>query len=94
MTIMRVKEAFAVGMEGGEHRVFAAGDLVDSADSVYQGREHLFEELSVAVDRKGTPPTSAGHPSVVERATAEPEEKRDIRPWTPVEEKSPDADEG
>jgi hypothetical protein len=84
MTIKRVKEPFAVAGEDGAHRVFSAGDLVDTSDDAYKGREHLFEDLNVAMERKTMEPTSATHPSTpVERATAEPGEKRDVRPWIP-----------
>jgi hypothetical protein len=82
MAIKRVKAPFAIGGPDGSHRVYTAGDLVDTSDSAYKGREHLFEDLNLAVDRKAEPQTSATHASNVERATAEPEEKRSIRPWS------------
>jgi hypothetical protein len=96
MTIMRVKEPFAIAAEDGAHRLFAAGDLVDTSDSAYIGHEHLFEELNVAVERKGTAPTSADHPAAtttVERATAEPGELREIRPWEPALDQEPQNEE-
>lgn len=83
MTIKRVKEPFALGGKDGAHRIFNVGDLVDTSDSAYKGREHLFEDLELAVGRKAEPQTSITHPSHVERATAEPEEKREVRPWLP-----------
>jgi hypothetical protein len=94
MAIMRVREPFAIADVDGAHRLFSAGDLVDTSDSAYIGREHLFEELTVAVERKGTALTSADHPStVVERATAEPGEKRDVRPWEPAPDPEPKPEE-
>lgn len=84
MTIKRVREPFAVATEDGAHKIFAAGDLVDTSDPAFKGREHLFEDLGVAVERKSEPQTSATHASAVERATAEPEERREIRPWLPL----------
>lgn len=84
MTIKRVKEPFAIGGADGAHRIFSAGDLVDTSDSAYKGREHLFEDLGLAVDRKAEPQTSATHASSIERATADPEDKRDVRPWLPL----------
>lgn len=84
MTIKRVKAPFAIGGEGGSHRVFSAGDLVDTSDEAYKGREHLFEDLDLAVTRKAEPQTSVTHASHVERTTADPEDKRDVRPWMPA----------
>lgn len=97
MTIKRVKEPFAIAGEDGAHRIFSAGDLVDTSDSAFKGREHLFEDLGLAVDRKAEPQTSATHASHVERATAEPEEKREARPWLPLKKDASDksdADKG
>lgn len=94
MTIKRVKEPFAIAGSDGAHRIFSAGDLVDSTDSAYTGREHLFEDLGVAVDRKAETQTSATHASNVERASAEPEEKRDVRPWLPGRKDKPDDHNG
>lgn len=84
MTIKRVIAPFAIAGEDGAHRIFSAGDLIDTEDSAYAGNEHLFEELTVAMDRKGAAQSSANHPSTVERATAEPGELREVRPWAPL----------
>lgn len=79
MPQLRVKEPF--GTFGPEGRLFSAGDLVDDKDPVVKNRAHLFEPAEEAVARKGR--TSAP----VEKATAEPGEKRSVGPAP--EEKAP-----
>ena len=58
---LRAKEAFWVG-----NRKVARGQLVNEADPVVHGREHLFEDTA-------TPPP------IVEQATAAPGERRNVR---------------
>ncbi|OLZ72568.1 hypothetical protein AVW11_04025 [Streptomyces amritsarensis] len=68
MTIKRSKASFAVSVNGVP-RVVPAGQLVDASDPVIKGRETLFEDAEAYVyDR--TPQ--------VERATAEPGERRSL----------------
>lgn len=67
MATLRVKEPFAVDVKGAP-RVLTAGQLVDSADPVVKGREHLFETLDTYMDRKAP-----------EQATAAPGERRSVR---------------
>lgn len=74
MAIKRCKAAFAATVNGTPH-MFKVGQLVDATDPVIKGREALFEDVETYMsDRSATR---------VERATAEPGEKRSVgRPAT------------
>lgn len=50
-------------------RVVRYGDLVDSSDPLYKGREAKFESVETAVQ---------GRSATVEQATAAPGEKRSV----------------
>ncbi|MER7953844.1 hypothetical protein [Streptomyces sp. NPDC096030] len=68
MAIKRCKASFAVVVNGAP-RVVTAGQLVDESDPVVKGREGCFEDVETYVsERKAR----------VERATAEPGEKRSV----------------
>lgn len=67
MAILRCTESFVAGQV-----VFTFGQLVDSADSVVEGREHLFEPVDVYVSRQSARAT--------ETATAAPGEVRNVKP--------------
>ncbi|ASU81509.1 hypothetical protein CDO52_00755 [Nocardiopsis gilva YIM 90087] len=75
--IYRCKEAFATQVAGVK-RVVPAGELVEDTDPVFKGRERLFEPVGDYVSRRG---------SGVERATAEPGEKRVVSTVTAEDEK-------
>lgn len=64
MAILRCTESFAA-----DGRVFTLGQLVDSAEPVVKGREHLFEPVDVYVSRRSS-----------ETATAAPDEARTVKP--------------
>lgn len=68
MAIYRCKEPFRTTVNGVK-RIVPAGELVEDSDPVFKGREHLFEAVDTYVSRR-----VAG----VERATAEPGEKRTV----------------
>lgn len=75
MPILRVVQPFSAA---DNPRVYAAGDLVDAADPVVAGREHLFEAVEVAAARAVAAAGGAGQSVTVEAATAEPGEKRSV----------------
>lgn len=79
MAIKRAKESFSFWDSKGVPRDVPAGTLIDTDKSpeVLKGREKLFEDVELYVDR--TNDTSV---KKVESATAEPGEKRSIT--TPV----------
>lgn len=95
MKIKRVRESFCYWDENSQPHDFTAGTIVDiEKTSGYKGREHLFEDVEVYVDRVDTAkaastqadkPKAANKP--VEAATSEPGEKRDLstpkRGWSP-----------
>lgn len=58
---LRARETFFYG-----NRMIARGQLVNAADPIVKGREHLFE------------PTDADVP-IIEQATAAPGERRNVR---------------
>lgn len=66
MSILRVKEPFAVD-QAGFHRVLRVGDLLEDTDPVVKGREVFFEPVETQVVREQTR---------VEQASAAPGEKR------------------
>lgn len=68
MAIKRVKEPFAARV-GGVPRNYTTGQLLDEADPVVKGREHLFEDVETHVEGRREP---------VEQATAAPGEKRAV----------------
>lgn len=74
MAIKRAKESFSYWDKGGVPRDISAGTLIDTDKSseMFKGREHLFEDLEVYMDRST--------PSAVESATATPGEKRSFVP--------------
>ncbi|GHH87820.1 hypothetical protein [Streptomyces capitiformicae] len=73
MAIYRCKEPFRTTVNGAK-RVVPAGELIEDSDPVFKGREHLFQKVDDYVAR---------HSPTVERATAEPGEKRGLgRPRT------------
>lgn len=88
MNIKRVRESFSYWDESGKPHSFQAGMIVDiDRTSGYKGREHLFEDVDVYVDRveeekataaKAGKATSTRKTEPVETATAEPGEKRDL----------------
>lgn len=69
VAIYRCKEPFRTNVNGAK-RVVPAGELVEDTDPVFKGREHLFEPVGDYVSRHGE--------ARVERATAEPGEKRSV----------------
>ncbi len=86
MNIKRAKESFTFWDKDGVPRDIPAGTLIDP-DRVegYKGREHLFEDVEVYVDRvekakeASTKPNKPGAPDEqVETATAEPGERRNV----------------
>ncbi|WP_236241158.1 hypothetical protein [Streptomyces sp. CC228A] len=72
MAIKRCKASFAV-MVNGAPRVIPAGQLVDESDPVVKGREANFEDVETYVTDK-----AARRAPLVERATAEPGERRSL----------------
>lgn len=100
MSTYRCREAFTAYGKGGDLgdiRVIAAGTLVADGDPVLKGRESLFEKVEDHVEKYGrrdrvTKDSEKERDSkVVERATADPGERRSVgRPKVDVEdEKSP-----
>lgn len=74
MTTLRANESFtAYDRKNGEMRSIAVGALVDSNDSVVKGRESLFTKVDEYVEKYGRRDRKT-----VERASAEPGEKRSI----------------
>lgn len=71
MATLRAREAFSYNDINGVPHNVAPGDLFDSADRNVKGREHLFETVEIAVDRRRK---ATG----VEDATAEPGAKRSL----------------
>jgi hypothetical protein len=70
MAIKRATASF-VAYIAGVPRVVHAGDLIEETDPIVRGREHLFGEIADHVTRSRPP---------VEQATAEPGERRSVRP--------------
>lgn len=69
MPIKRCKASFSVSVNGTP-RVVTAGTLLDGADPVIKGREALFEDVDTYMTERA--------PQPVERATAEPGERRSL----------------
>lgn len=74
MVIKRCREAFAASVDGTP-RMYTVGMLVDGSDPVIKGREALFEDVETHVSDK-----AARQAPQVERATAEPGERRSLPP--------------
>lgn len=74
MTILRANASFSAGDPQGRRHFVQEGTLVDSADLVVKGREHLFDPAEArVVSVFGTRAAP-----VVEQATAAPGEKRAV----------------
>ncbi|MCX5584278.1 hypothetical protein [Streptomyces erythrochromogenes] len=69
MPIKRCKASFSVSVNGVP-RVITAGTLLDASDPVIKGRETLFEDVDTYMSERA--------PQPVERATAEPGERRSL----------------
>lgn len=69
MAIKRCKASLAVSVNGVP-RVITAGMLLDASDPVIKGREALFEDVDTYMSERA--------PQPVERATAEPGERRSL----------------
>lgn len=87
MGIMRAKASF-VTYSGGAPRMVHVGDLLEDTDPVMKGREHLFEGVEDHVRRP------SGRSGEVEAATAEPGEKRSVRPSSAVRGRKPSSGSG
>ncbi|MFE0699123.1 hypothetical protein [Streptomyces sp. NPDC058872] len=68
MAIKRCTSAFAAVVDGAP-RVVTVGTLVEDTDSVFKGREQLFEDVNTYVSRRS---------GRAETASAEPDEKRSL----------------
>lgn len=79
MKILRVRDSFMY-YGGGDPRMFAAGDLIDASDPVVKGREALFQDVEDFVQQKTDRPQIGLRGRVIERASAEPGEKRAFSP--------------
>lgn len=79
MPIRRAKESFSFSSSEGAPVIVTAGQLIetDTFDG-YKGREHLFEDVDAYVSRQES--LKSQTPTVVETATAEPGEKRNVTP--------------
>lgn len=75
MPIKRCKASFSVSVNGVP-RVITAGTLLDTSDPVIKGREALFEDVDTYMSERA--------PQPVERATAEPGERRNLTGRKPV----------
>lgn len=88
MSILRVRDSFLY-YGPGYQRMFCAGDLVDGSDPAVKGREELFQPVEDFVQEKTDRKQIGLRGRTVERASAEPGEKRET-PTPKVEEKSED----
>ena len=94
MTTLRAKGPFTAYVNGQALNV-PAGELLDSSHPIVQGREGLFEKVEDFVNSVGRKTSvSRGdkpRPSEVlmERATAEPGEKRSVAPKPSQDEDKP-----
>lgn len=70
--MLRCIESFAT-TTNGRNRVIREGNLVRDDDAIVEGREHLFETVEENVEGFRSRPEP-----VVERATAEPGERRRV----------------
>lgn len=86
MSVMRCKRTFSARVDG-RRRLVHAGDLVAATDAVVSGRERFFELVEEYVANK----TAKSEP-VVERATAEPGEKRTVGRPRPAPATAPKAE--
>lgn len=91
MKILRVRDSFMYYGDGFQ-RSFVAGDLIDASDPAVKGREELFQPVEDFVMERSSRPQIGIRGRVVERASAEPGEKRDVspKPDTKVDEKVDD----
>jgi hypothetical protein len=93
MSTLRAKESFTAYVRFGKDKdapvqavAVAAGELLDSSHPTVKGREHLFVPVEEYVANPGrkTWVSKADKPSpsevLMERATADPDEKRTVRP--------------
>lgn len=88
MSILRVKDSFMLyGRNGEENRMFRAGDLIDSTEAVVKGHEMFFQPVEEFVERqtkrantrlRDREQIGKSDDKVVERATADPGEKRSV----------------
>lgn len=92
MTTLRANQSFtAYNRKTGDMRPVPAGTLVDSSDDVVKGRESLFDKVEDFVEKYGRKDRSVVYNKTVERASAEPGERRSVgRPLPPENEKSSD----
>lgn len=77
MAIKRCKAAFSAYV-GGQIRMVNAGELLEESDPVIRGRDHLFEDVGTYVEQRRADAQATQLPPTVERATAEPGEKRAV----------------
>jgi hypothetical protein len=87
MTTLRCKQSFTAFTPTGPLSV-AAGALLDSTHDLVKGREALFTPVEDFVEHVGRTNKDGHHDGVLmERATAEPGERRSVRPKIDPEEK-------
>lgn len=86
MAIKRCIHAF-VFWSDGVPRVVPAGELVDESDVAYRDHKTHFETLRPNRDAPAEKPRRSERRRPVERATAEPEEKRRLTEEAPSEDK-------
>lgn len=77
MAIKRCKAAFS-GYVDGQVRMVTVGALLDESDPIIKGREALFEDVDTYVETRRSDAAATRLQSPVERATAEPGEKRTV----------------
>lgn len=77
----------------GYQRMFCAGDLIDADDEAVKGRENFFQPVEDFVQEKRDRPQIGLRGRVIERATAEPGEKRSVSPKPSQDEKPSQDDE-
>lgn len=91
MSTLRANQSFtAYDRKTGDMRPVPVGTLVDSSDDVVKGRESLFDKTEDFVEKYGRPDRSVTYSRSVERASAEPGERRNVSRPLPPEEKSSD----
>lgn len=88
MKILRVRDSFMY-YGPGYQRMFCAGDLVDGDDPAVKGREELFQPVEDFVQQQTDRKQVGLRGRMVERATAEPGERRTVsRPLPPEDDKN------
>lgn len=75
MAVVRAIEAFAFTDRQGIPRVVRPGDLFDSSNPCLTGRQHLFEPVAVAAERRR---------ATIEDASAAPGEQRSVSTRKPA----------